>query len=100
MKESLIRKKAIAILEKEGYLTWYPSPVRWKKEIDIFGVFDLIAAKHLKVLRLIQITTLHNISARKHKISRVFGDKFMPLASVEVWGWDSKKKKFRIIVLN
>ena len=52
MKESAIRKKAIEALIEDGYLTWYPSPVRWKKEIDIFGVFDIVAVyRHKKVLR-------------------------------------------------
>lgn len=99
MKESVIRKKAIAILKEENYLTWYPSPVRWKKEIDIFGVFDIVAVKHMKVPRFIQITTLSNISARKHKIEKIF-KKMLPLMGIEVWGYDKKKKKFKIVVLN
>lgn len=99
MKESVIRKKAIEVLTGEDYLTWYPSPVRWKKEIDIFGVFDIVAVKHLKVPRFIQITSLGNISARKKKVLNVFKD-MLPLMSIEVWGYDKKKKRFKIIVLN
>ena len=99
MKEAIIRKKAIEILTKENYISWYPSPVRWKKEIDIFGVFDIVAVKHLKVPRFIQITTLSNISARKHKVLKVFND-VLPLMSIEIWGYDKKKKIFKVIVLN
>lgn len=100
MKERDIRKKALEVLTADGYISWWPSPVRWKKEIDIFGVFDIVAVKHLKVPRFIQITSLGNISARKHKVLKVFGDNLMPLASLEVWGFNKKKKVFKIIVLN
>jgi len=99
MKERDVRKKALEVLTGEGYISWYPSPVRWKKEIDIFGVFDLVAVKHLKVPRFIQLTTLSNISARKHKILNIFKE-VLPLMTMEIWGWDGKKKKFKVVVLN
>jgi len=97
MKEALIRKKALEILESEGYTCWVPRKVKYW-ETDIFGVFDIVATR--EHLRFIQITTLSNISARRKKV-RGFLDKLnVSFSGVsEVWGYDSKHKRFKIEVL-
>ena len=93
MKEAVIRKKAIEILEKNHWHCWYPKKVRYQ-ETDVFGVFDILAVKG-KVVRWIQITTLSNISARRHKI-----EGFLRQAKAElpweVWGI-REDKTFKII---
>jgi len=96
MKEALIRKKAIKILEEEGYVVWYPPKVKWRKEVDVFGIFDLIAA-HRHIVRFIQLTTLPNLSARRKKIKRwLEKNKIKWCWEPEVWAYDKKKKRFKI----
>ncbi len=97
-KEALIRKKAVEILEKEGFVYWYPAKVRFKQN-DIFGVFDLVCwKKETTKIKFLQLTSLPNFSARRKKI-RDFLDrnKFPQKVSVgmEVWGWNHAKKTFR-----
>ena len=93
MKEITIRKKVIEILINKGYVCWYPPKVRYKKETDIFGCWDLLAInkKNGQTL-LVQFTTLPNIRAREKKVK----SKNIPIYS-EVWGWDKKNNKFKII---
>lgn len=95
MKESLIRHKAIEILEEDGYRVWYPPKVKWIKEGDIWGVYDLMAVKE-KQLKWIQLTTLTNIRAREKKILKFLLDSGADLHS-EVWGWSKKHKRFKIL---
>ena len=94
MKESLIRSKAIEILEKDGYSVWYPPRVKWIKEGDIWSVFDLMVING--GLRFIQLTTLSNVSARKKKVLK-FLLKCNTKIKAEVWGYDKKKRKFKIV---
>jgi len=92
VKEAEIRKKAIEILQGKGWITWFPSKVRFKQN-DIFGIIDLLAVKKKK-MKKIQLTTLPNVSAKRKKITN-FLKKNKVEMTVEIWGWNSKKKKFR-----
>ena len=91
-KETLIRKKVVEILEKKGWLVWYPAKVKFKQN-DVFGIIDLLALKG-KRKKNIQLTTLPNISARRKKILN-FKKKFNVEISVEIWAWNGKKKQFK-----
>jgi len=91
-KESLIRKKAVQILEKEGWIVWYPSKARFQQN-DVFGVIDVLALKG-KRQKNIQLTTLSNVSTKRKKITNFF-KKFKVELPIEIWGWDKKKKEFR-----
>ena len=91
-KESEIRKKAIRILNKGGWITWFPSRARYKQN-DIFGIIDLLAVKG-KIMKKIQLTTLPNVSAKRKKITN-FLKKNRVQMTVEIWSWDRKKRKFR-----
>lgn len=91
-KEALIRKKVVEILEKKGWIVWYPPKVKFKQN-DVFGIIDLLALKG-KSKKNIQLTTLPNVSARRKKILN-FMKKFKVKISVEIWAWDKKKKQFR-----
>ena len=97
-KESLIRKKAVGILEKEGYVYWYPAKVKFKQN-DIFGVFDLVCWKKKTTnIKFLQLTTLPNFSARRKKIRAFLDRNKFPqkvLVDIEVWGWNQAKKEFR-----
>jgi hypothetical protein len=92
-KESEIRKKAIKILNHEGWICWFPAKARYKQN-DIFGIIDLLAIKGER-FKKIQLTTLANISTRRKKI-RKFIKKNKVKLSVEIWAWSNKNKKFKI----
>ena len=94
MKESQIRKKALETLEKNHWHCWWPKKVRYQ-ETDVFGIYDILALKG-NVVRWIQITTASNISARRKKIEGFLKSVKSSLPS-EVWGWDKKRKDFKII---
>lgn len=91
-KEALIRKKAIQILEEEGWVVWYPPKIRYK-QTDVFGIIDVLALKG-KRRKNIQLTTLPNISTRRKKIIN-FLKEFNVELPVDIWAWDRKKRKFR-----
>jgi hypothetical protein len=111
MKEAAIRKKALDELHKENWITWYPYKARYKKEQDIFGVFDIIAIHPDGIVLFLQITSYSNVSARKKKIQNFLDEnqldlvKFYPRYGegeiyVEVWGWNAKKRAFRKDVIH
>jgi len=91
-KENAIKKKAIQILEKEGWICWHPAKIRFRQN-DIFGIIDLLAIKG-KRMKKIQLTTLPNISTRRKKIQK-FLKKFKIEMSVQIWAWNKKTKEFR-----
>ena len=97
MKEYRIRKKAIQELESAGYVCWYPPKTRWGKKKDIFGVFDMIALKN-DVVRFIQLTTASNMAAREKKVIKFLEENRLGILT-EIWGWDKKTKRFRIVFL-
>ncbi len=43
-KEAQIRKNIVEILEKDGWIVWYPSKVKYQQN-DVFGIIDLLAIK-------------------------------------------------------
>jgi len=91
-KEAIIRKKAIQILKDKGWIVWFAPKVKYQ-QTDVFGIIDLLAIKG-KRMKKIQLTTLANISTRRRKIQK-FLKEFKIEMSVQIWGWDKKKKKFR-----
>jgi len=95
--ERFIRKKAVQILEKGGWITWYPSKIKFKQN-DIFGIIDLLAIKGRKQ-KNIQLTTLPNISTKRKKITN-FLKKSKVSLPVEIWAWNSSKKIFKIEKIN
>ena len=94
MKESQIRKKAIELLNKSNWVCWFPKKIKFQ-ETDIFGCYDILAVKKNK-LRFIQITTLSNLSARRKKIEKFLISNEVNILS-EVWAYDKKKRKFKIV---
>jgi len=92
-KEAEIRKKAIKILKKEKWVTWFAPKVKFK-QTDVFGIIDLLALKGKK-RKNIQLTTLPNVSAKRKKITN-FLKKYKVELPVEIWAWSKKEKKFRI----
>jgi len=97
MKEAQIRKKATEIWTKQNWIWWFPAKVRYKKEIDIFGIWDAILLKKDKI-NFIQLTTISNIRAREKKIKEFLKKNNLSIYS-EVWGWNEKKKEFKILII-
>ena len=98
MKEAAIRKKAVEILGKQGWAVWWPPKVKWRAEGDIFGIGDMIVSGK-QGIKLIQLTTLSNLSARRKKIKKVL--ETMELSClIEIWAYDKKKKVFKTEKLN
>ncbi len=96
-KENVIRKKAIDILEADGWITWFAPKVRFK-QTDIFGIIDLLALKGKKK-KNIQLTTLSNVSTRKKKITNFLKENRVEM-TVEIWAWNKNNKEFKIIKIN
>ncbi len=100
-KEAVIRKKAIEILEKERWVVWWPAKVKFQ-QTDIFGIFDLICwKKSIGNFKLIQLTTVSNLSARRKKISTFFKENKIGLkraegVETEIWAWGSSQKSFKV----
>lgn len=96
MKEALIRAKVRELLEADKWYFWFPVRTKWNSN-DIFTIFDAMAIKGTTI-RYIQYTTLPNISARKKKIMDFFKLRqvYVPC---EIWGWNKKKKDFKIVKL-
>ena len=101
VKEVEIRKRAIQILEKEKWIVWWPSKVKFKQS-DIFGIFDIICWRKITGnLKFIQLTTLSNLSARRKKIQYFFkknkiNPKIVYNTEVEIWAWNERNIAFKI----
>ncbi|PIP25018.1 MAG: hypothetical protein COX34_00940 [Candidatus Nealsonbacteria bacterium CG23_combo_of_CG06-09_8_20_14_all_36_12] len=91
-KENYIRKKAIEELEGAGWITWFGPKIKFKQN-DVFGIIDVLALKG-KRQKNIQLTTLSNVSTKRKKITN-FLKKNKVEMTVEIWGWNSKKKRFK-----
>lgn len=100
-KESEIRKRAIEILEKEKWIIWWPSKVRFRQS-DIFGIFDMVCWKKMASnLKFIQLTTVSNLSTRRKKIHNFFkknkiNHKINHNTDVEIWAWNGRDEKFKV----
>lgn len=104
-KESLIRKKAIEILETEKWTTWWPAKVKFKQN-DIFGAFDVVCCKRgAGNIKFIQLTTASNLSSRRKKIqaflksNKINRPKIVFGAEIEIWAWMQNHKKFKIEIV-
>jgi len=94
MKEYQIRNLVVNELLANGYYYWYPARTKFKAEIDIFGVFDIIAFK-ANYFKFIQYTTTPNHAARRKKVQAfIYRTGFKGWS--EVWSWDKKNKRFKI----
>lgn len=99
MTERDIEKKARAKMDRSGWAYWFP-PFAWKRERDIFGVFDFVAITPAGYL-FVQLTSVQHISDRQKKIWAWEQQKkiILPTGSAEVWAWDKNKSKFVVRAL-
>jgi len=94
MTEGQIRKEVIKKLKKEGWLYDYKPKTRFQ-HTDLFNCWDIVAIKEGKI-KFIQFTSLPNIRTREKKIKDFLKKNNISIYS-EIWGWDKKKKEFKII---
>jgi len=98
MKEETLKKKANIILKTNGWEVWFPPNVKWKKQKDIFGIWDGIAWREDQLL-FFQLTTMKNKAARGKKIIDYMNKYYLDLprsVKGQIWAWDKKIKFFRI----
>lgn len=95
--ENIIRTKGKQKLADEGYICWSGAKAMYQSS-DIFGVFDVIAAKRGAVneLRFIQWTSKSNVAARRRKIKNFFLEHQLFIDS-ELWGYERGKFTIEII---
>lgn len=94
MTEHDIEQRARAKMNRSKWVYWFP-PHSWKRERDIFGVFDVVALHSGKFI-FIQLTSIQHISDREKKIlawEKNNGQE-LPAGSAEVWAWDERKSAF------
>ena len=94
MKEFQVRNLVINELIANDFIYWYPARTKFKAQIDIFGVFDLICFKK-NYFKFIQYTTTPNHAARRKKV-QAFIDRTGFRGWSEVWSWDKKNRRFKI----
>ena len=93
MKEKQIRDKAVEILKSQGWFCWWSPKAKWQ-ETDVFGIGDILCSRKDSV-KLIQVTTTSNLSARRKKIKKVLEN--MELGClIEIWAYNKQKGKFKI----
>ena len=94
--ESQIRQKFKEICRHNKWDYWFPIRTRWHRE-DIFNIGDVLISTK-QGLKLIQLTTYSNISARRRKIKKIL-KKINLSCPIEIWGWNSKNKIFKIEII-
>lgn len=95
--ENIIKKKGKQILAEQGFICWSGAKAMYQSS-DIFGIFDVIAAKTNAVneLRFIQWTSKSNVSARRRKIKKFFLEHKIFIKS-ELWGYSNGQFKIEHI---
>ena len=94
MTEAQVRNKAIQVLTDRNFYYWYPARTKFKTQIDVFGVFDMIAFRG-SLIRFIQITTSPNLASRRKKVQAFIKRSGFGGYS-EVWAYNKKKRIFKI----
>ena len=89
-----LERKAIAILEADGYLvhravrTPYQRNGVWRcNSNDVFGVADLVALKRGEPVLFVQVGTPTNRAAKRKKAEPVARHADSDAACFEVWSW-------------
>ena len=92
-RENGIVKHALYKLKRDGYIVWKPLNI-WGQR-DIFGVFDLIAAKGWEIV-FIQLTSTRHAKDRYNKIAAFCWKNHINFRNAYVWAWDEKKMTFSV----
>ena len=87
-----IERLAFEELRIKKFLVWKPPKVKFQSQ-DILGFFDLIALNK-KELKLVQVQKGRNRPYKTNKILKLPKPKNI---SFEIWVYDVKNKKFRVI---
>ena len=98
MKEATIKKHFKKLADNCGWLYWFPGRVKYK-ENDIFGVFDCVVINQQGDVGFVQLTTKHNIYARRRKIERWIIKNQVAFLNLNlyVFGWDVGRRSFSVL---
>lgn len=112
-KGAAIERKAIAILERQGFLVhrairtpFTRAPGRFgSNSNDVFGVADIVALKAGEPVRFVQCTVPAHRSAKRKKLEPVARRSDPETASFEVWSFtggrrDQGGQSFRVEAFN
>jgi hypothetical protein len=94
MREAEIRKRALKILQDQGFTCWYAPKTRYHCS-DIFNIGDVLAWKN-RALKIIQLTTAGNKATRVKRIRNYLRKNKLSGLRVEVWAYAKRNKKFII----
>jgi hypothetical protein len=97
MTEKDLRDNITDILSKQGWICWWSPRVKFRKQQDIFTMWDGVIAKKDKI-RFIQFTTKDNKTSHIKKISE-FKKMYDLSHDGELWLLDKKTKEWEIINL-
>jgi hypothetical protein len=97
MTEKQLRQFITQKLGLEGWIVWFAPRVKFRKQQDIFTMWDGIAAKEDKV-KFIQFTTKSNKAAHINKIKK-FKKLYNLTHTGELWLYNLKSREFEIICL-
>ena len=76
--------------------TSWRSPSTPRFSWDIFGIFDVIIVFDNGEVFFIQMTTLTNLSKRRHKIKKYFIDSYFCIPNSYIFAWNADKGRFKI----
>ena len=94
MTEKQLRDFITDKLGKSGWICWWSPRVKFRKQQDIFTMWDGCAAKKEEI-KFIQFTTKSNASSHRKKIGEF--KKIYELSHTgELWLWNGKTKEFEI----
>jgi len=96
MKEQQLREKLREHLA--GREIWFSPRVKWQ-QCDIWGWADGIWLDDYGIPVFFQLTTASNMSARRKKINHWLSENDFT-APIYLYGYDKKKKEFKIEKLN
>lgn len=83
--------KAVKELESDGYLVYrVKGSTKWNANVDIFGIFDIIARKE-KFTRWVQVKT--NNKPKMEPFKEFFDRYCSEYETVEVWNFRDYKEK-------
>lgn len=93
--------RAVTALENNGWLTYrVKGSTIWNKNVDIFGLFDIIAIKRLNGItytRYIQVKSNQKPSMKPFKLFKdAYGDERI---AVEIWVYVDRKQDGDVYVM-
>lgn len=94
MTEKELRVLITEIASSDGWICWFAPRVKFRKQQDIFSIWDGVMAKN-KNIKFIQFTTIENKSSHIKKIKE-FKRIYNLTHNGELWCYNKKTREFEI----